>query len=138
MTFDYAALPRTPKGHLTAESKRTVAAHEAEENAKRRAKWERDGLLRAARADFIDISDTLDEMFPELTVEWITDRERRLIDLAEDKGRKEGFEAAKDDADSDLYGLLSDAIHRLSVLGLDTDRPTLDILRDIQTDLTKI
>lgn len=127
VSIDYATLPRTPSGALTAASKRAIEAERLETMHRIHAENEKRRVRRELVAELVDASDALDAH--EEDSEPVTDREKRIKSEAYEKGITDGAEQARDNADGVIYSLIHDAIHRIENLGLDTDLSALDVLK---------
>jgi len=145
VSLNYSELARTPSGALTAASKRAIEAERiataqrmAAENI---ARTERRELVQA----LMEASDALeahdDRQHPDDTdrahESAETDRERRLIAKAEEVGRVDGMAEAMENAEGTLWNVVTDRIHRMRVLGLDSHMGALDVLDAVYSDLNE-
>jgi len=127
MSIDYATLPRTPSGALTAASKRAIEAERLGTMHRIHAENEKRRIRSDLVAELVDASDALD--VHEEDAEPVTDREKRIHEAALEEGRQEGAEQARDNADGVLYSLIHNEIHRIGTLGLDGELSALEVLK---------
>ncbi len=133
MSLDYAVLARTPSGALTAASKRAVDAE--------RAQWQRQAMIDSAHriaardelALFEEATNRYDTAFPDNEPQ--TEREERLVKIATEAARKEGYQECKWEMLNEQDGAVYDWIYRIETLGLDRDLSAVEVLRQIEKEL---
>jgi hypothetical protein len=132
--IEYATLARTPRGALTAASKRAVEA-ERDQLVRQaiidRARW---SAFSNLRDQLIATSEQMEAEHPgvELPIGPREDAqyERGLVD-----GLKDGADNAKADYADLLMGALDRAEHRIHTLGLDTDLTTLELIERLRREI---
>lgn len=145
MSLNYSELAKTPGGALTAASKRAVEADRIA-TAQRMAA---ENIARAERRELVqaltDASDALeahdDRLHPDDTdrahESAETDRETRAEARGYKEGQADGESTARAWAEGVLWMVVSERIHRMRVLGLDSHISALDVLDAVYSDLNE-
>lgn len=128
MSIDYATLPRTPSGALTAASKRAIEA-ERQANIRQHVI---DVARRQAENEVLDrliaASEQLDAEHGE-TAHCITGRDERIREAALEEGREQGADEAREYGEGIVYDMVREGIYRIETLGLDGELSALDVLK---------
>jgi hypothetical protein len=137
MATAYADLPKTPSGALTAVAKRTVAAERQAALEQAAADRARATVLQAAHLQLSRASDDYTNTPGALPHIAVTPREEQAEARGYRAGEKAGRGAWREESLDNTEEALAQQIHRIAVLGLDTELTVLEVLCNVRDTMSE-